>query len=131
MSSDRPSLRERFGADLRAGSLPVLLTAVPIAMAVGLGSTWYWDEFVGGFLLLVTIGVIVPSVHEAHWPQDRSWAADVLWTVAASAVAIALFAATYLLAGFPVDDPTHRAAIAFVAASLGGWSLSWAIRRGR
>lgn len=128
MASDRPTLRERFGADLRAGSLPVLLTAVPIAMAVGLGSTWYWNESVGGFLLLVTVGVFVPSVHEEQWPQDWPWPTDVLWTIAASAVAIGLFAGTYLLAGLAVDDPTLRAAIAFSVTSLGGWALSRAIR---
>ncbi|WP_455448856.1 hypothetical protein [Natrinema thermotolerans] len=131
MSSDRPTLRERFRDDLRTGSLAVLLTAVPIAMAVGLGSTWYWDEFAGGFMLLMLLGVIVPSIHEAHWPQDQSLSADVLWTLAASAVALGLFAGIYLLAGVLTEDPTHRAAIAFGVTSLGGWSLSWAIRRDR
>ncbi|WP_245800579.1 hypothetical protein [Natrinema saccharevitans] len=42
-----------------------------------------------------------------------------------------LFAVTYLLVGIPVADPTHRAAIAFAVTCLGGWSLSWAIRRDR
>ena len=115
MSSDRPTLRDRYAADLRSGSLPVVLTAVPLAMGTGLGSQWYWGEFLPGFLLLVAIGVLVPAAHDRHQPQDRAWMQDVLWTVGASLVAIALFAGSWLLVGPVTADPTHRAAVAFLA----------------
>lgn len=81
---------------------------------------WYWDAFAAGFLLLLTIGVLVPSAHETYWSQERPWTRDVLWTVAASTVACGLFAAGYLLAGTLVTDPTHSAALAFGATFLGG-----------
>lgn len=45
MPADRPTLRERYADDLHSGSFPVLLTAVPIAVVIALGSAWYWDEF--------------------------------------------------------------------------------------
>ncbi|WP_226040511.1 hypothetical protein [Natrinema sp. DC36] len=131
MSSDRPTLRERYANDLHSGSLPVLLTAVPIAMVVALGSAWYWDEFAGGFLLLMTIGVFVPYAHENYWPQDRPWSRDVLWTIAASAVASGLFAGGYLLAGVPLSDSTLRAAVAFGVTVLGGGTVVWSLRRRR
>lgn len=131
MSSNRPSLGERSGDDSRSGSLPVSLTAVPIAMVVGLGSAWYWHEFAGGFLLLVAIGALVPYAHEAHWSQGRSRSWDVSWTVAASAVATGPFASGYSLAGTLLTDSTHRAAIAFGATFLVGWTLSWLLRRER
>ncbi|ELY37446.1 hypothetical protein [Natronorubrum tibetense] len=120
MSSEQVTLRDRFREDLRSGSLPVILTAVPLAMAVGLGSGWYWDQFAAGFLLLLTIGVLVPYAHETYCSQNQSWKRDVLWTVGASAVACGLFASSYLLAGTLVTDPTHNAAAAFVATFLSG-----------
>ncbi|WP_254763098.1 hypothetical protein [Natrinema marinum] len=123
MSPDSQSLRDRFRDDLSSGSTPVLLTAVPIAMAVGLGSTWYTHEVAGGFLLLVTIGVLVPSAHEHYMPQDRSWSRDVTWTIAASAVASGLFAGSYLLAGILLSDATATAVVAFVATYLCGWTM--------
>ncbi|QLK25013.1 hypothetical protein HYG81_12970 [Natrinema zhouii] len=131
MTADRPTLRERYADDLRSGSLPVLLTAVPIAMVVALGSAWYWDEFAGGFLLLMTIGGLVPYAHENHWPQDGPWTRDVLWTIAASAVASGLFAGSYLLAGVPLSDPTYRAVVAFGVTVLGGGTVVGSLRRRR
>ncbi|QCS43711.1 hypothetical protein [Natrinema versiforme] len=126
MSSTQPSLRDRFRDDLRSGSLPVLLTAVPIAMAVGTGSAWYWDEFAGGFLLLVTIGVLVPSAHDEYGPRGQSWSRDVLWTIAASAVATGLFTCGYLIAGTLLTQSIYRATIAFLLTYLGGGStLFW------
>ena len=118
MSPGKPSLRERFSDDLRSGSLPVLLTAVPLAMVVGLGSGWYLDDTAVGFLLLVAIGAVVPYVHETHWAQDRSWGHDVAWTVAASGVAAGAFGASYLLAAGVLGESIHTPAIAFVASAL-------------
>lgn len=129
MSSDRSSLRDRFGDDLRSGSLPVSLTAVPLAMAVGLGSVLYWDEFAGGFLLLMLLGGFVPYAHETYWPQDRPWSRDVAWTVVASAVATGLFAIGYLLAGPVLTESIHRSAIAFGWSVLGGGALVRSLRR--
>ncbi|WP_436343042.1 hypothetical protein [Natronorubrum sp. FCH18a] len=120
MSATNSSLRDRFRDDLRSGSLTVSLTAVPLAMVVGLGSGWYWDAFAAGFLLLLPVGVLVPYAHETHCAQDRGWKWDVSWTIAASAIACGLFAGGYLLAGALVADPTHSAAIAFGATVLGG-----------
>ncbi|WP_121742434.1 hypothetical protein [Natronorubrum halophilum] len=128
MSSTNSSLRDRFRDDLRSGSLPVLLTAVPLAMAVGLGSGWYWDEFAGSFLLLVTIGVLVPYAHETSQSRGQSRMRDVLWTVGASAAACALFAGGYLLARTLVADSMHASVIAFVATVLGGAVLLRLVR---
>lgn len=132
MSSTQLTLRDRFRDELSSGPLPVLLTAVPIAMAVGMGSAWYWDEFAGGFLLLVTIGVLVPSAHEEYGPQGESWSRDVLWTITASVVATGLFAAGYLLAGLLLSQSIYRAMVAFLLTYLGGGSsLLWLRRRGQ
>ncbi|WP_222919988.1 hypothetical protein [Natrinema sp. SYSU A 869] len=131
MSSTQPALRDRFRDDLRSGSLPVLLTAVPIAMVVGMGSAWYWGEFAAGFLLLVTIGVLVPSAHEEYGPRGQSWSRDALWTIVASAIATGLFAGGYLLAGTLLTKSIYRAMIAFLWTYLSGGSLLWLRRRGQ
>lgn len=121
MSSDQSSLHDRYRDDLRSGSLPVLLTAVPIAIVAGIVSGWYWDAFAASFLLLVTVGVMVPYAHETGWPQDRRWSRDVPWTITASAVACGLFAGGYLLGETVLTDPTHNAVVAFGVTLLVGW----------
>lgn len=131
MSPTRQPLRERFRRDLRSGSLPVSLTAVPLAMITGLGSAWYWDDSGLGFTVLVLIGVFVPYAHENHWPRDRSWTRDAAWTVAASAVAGGLFAGSYLLAAALLGESIHVAVVAFVATAFCGEALSRLLRRRR
>lgn len=91
-----------------------------------MGATWYWTDFGGGFLLLMLLGGLVPYAHERYWPQDRPWWRDVMWTIAASAVASGLFAGGYLLA-----DSLHRSTLAFGVAVLGGGLLVWSLRRRR
>jgi hypothetical protein len=49
----------------------------------------------GSFLLLLTIGVVVPTLYDEYWPQyDRTWKA-VSWIVGASAVASGGFIGLY------------------------------------
>jgi hypothetical protein len=49
----------------------------------------------GSFLLLLTIGVVVPTLYDEYWPQcDRTWKA-VCWIAGASAVASGAFTGVY------------------------------------
>ena len=136
MTATDRSLRDRFRDDLRSGSLVVSLTAVPLAMVVGLGTGWYAGDTAFGFALLLSIGVFVPSVHESYWvrddaARDASRVRDVAWTVAASVAVTGLFAASHLLATTALGDSIHAVPIAFVATVLCGDALGRLHRRRR
>lgn len=121
MPSGSPPLRERYMADLRSGSFPVLVTAVVIATAIGLGLAVRIHEYETGFLLVILLGVQVPAAHERFRRQDAGWLRDVAWTVGASVGALALFGAGYVLAALVLRDTLVVAAVAFVAANVVGW----------
>ena len=129
MSPSSQSLRERFRNDLRSGSLSVLLVVIPLAMLAGTGGGRYSGDSGLGFALLLVVGVFVPYAHESHWPQDRSRARDAAWTVAASVVAVGLFAASYLLAATVLGDSIHTVPVAFAATVLCSEAMGRLVRR--
>ncbi|WP_152041191.1 hypothetical protein [Salinigranum salinum] len=68
--------------------------AIFLALCVTYGFGVVFDPD-GSFLLLLTIGVVVPTLYDEYWPPyDRMWKA-VCWIVVASAVASGAFSSLY------------------------------------
>ncbi|WP_435183950.1 hypothetical protein [Halobellus sp. EA9] len=86
----------------------------------------------GSFLLLVTLGVVVPTAYDEYWPAyDRAGAA-VAWILVACAVAATAFVACYLVGTEAAGlGSTPSAAVAFLATDLGGFALLAVGRRTR
>lgn len=99
-----------------AGVAAALPTAYAFRSAFGSGA--------GSFLLLVTLGVAVPTAYDEYWPAYERARAAVAWILAACVVATAAFVACYLVAtGAARLGATLGAAVAFVLTNLGGFAL--------
>jgi hypothetical protein len=83
-------IRERFWTQRNLTvSLAILLA---LFLTYGFGVVFEPD---GSFLLLLTIGVVVPTLYDEYWPPyDRTWKA-LCWIVVASAVASGAFTGLY------------------------------------
>lgn len=97
MSADDLTLRDRYLADLRSGSTPVLVTAVAIGIAALMAASAVFETDAPGILLVVLIGVQVPLVTEDWFFSDATWRRSVAWTVVVSGGLVVVFAAGYLL----------------------------------
>jgi hypothetical protein len=78
----------------------------------------------GSFLLLLTVGVVVPTLYDEYWsPYDRTWKA-VCWIVVASAVASGAFTGLYFIGTelFGLSSILASAG-AFLVATIGGIAL--------
>jgi hypothetical protein len=75
----------------------------------------------GSFLLLLTVGVVVPTLYDEYWPPyDRTWKA-VCWVVGAAAVASAAFSALYWVGTELVGlSPLLASTAAFLVTTSGG-----------
>jgi hypothetical protein len=83
-------IRKRFWTQRNLTvSVAILLALI---VTYGFGVVFEPD---GSFLLLLTIGVVVPTLYDEYWPPyDRTWKA-VCWIVGASAVASGGFSGLY------------------------------------
>lgn len=99
-----------------------IVVALPTAYAFR--STVGHGQRSGGFLLLLTLAVGVPTAYDEYWPDyDRTWKA-VAWVLVACTVATAEFVGIYLaetaLVGLP---PVHAAVGAVLVTDVG--NLAW------
>ncbi|MFB6103665.1 MAG: hypothetical protein ABEJ57_01080 [Halobacteriaceae archaeon] len=119
------SLRDRLLEDLRSGSLPVIVTAVVLALPAAYAVTALTHTTSAGFLTLMTVGVVLPTAHETHWPTSGGWR-DVAWTVAATLVAVLAFLAVYVgtRALLPAIGRDGAAITAFLLVNVGGLAIS-------
>lgn len=128
MQPDGPTLRDRYAADLRSGSLAVQATAVPLALAAGFAASASVHAFAPTFLLLVLVGVQVPALHERLGADDAGWLRDVGWTVVVSALTVAGFGLGYALAAAVLNvGPVVAATLAYLATTVAGLALVGAV----
>lgn len=115
------SLRDRLMEDLRSGSLPVIVTGVLLALPCAYAVTALTDSTSAGFLMLITVGVLLPQAHENHWPTYGGWR-DAAWTVAATAIAFVAYLAVFwaIRAVVPTIGVDGAAVGAFLLVDLGG-----------
>jgi hypothetical protein len=78
----------------------------------------------GSVLLLLTVGVVVPTLYDEYWPPyDRTWAA-VCWIVVASAVASGAFTSLYWIGTGLFGLSSLPASVgAFLVTTTGGIAL--------
>jgi hypothetical protein len=85
-------IRDRIQAQRNVVVYTALLVALPITY--GFNTAFGPD---GSFLLLLTVGVVVPTAYNECWPPyDRTWKA-VGWITVASVVAAVAFATAFAL----------------------------------
>ena len=115
-NDSRGSLWDRATAQRNVVIYAAVLVAVPAAY--GFHVVFSGQE--AGFLLLVTLGVGVPTAYNSYWPTyDRLWK-TVVWVVGAAALSAAAFAGLFVagtdlfaLSAFPAS------ASAFVVTAVG------------
>jgi ABC-type sugar transport system substrate-binding protein len=75
----------------------------------------------GSFLLLLTVGVVVPTLYDEYWPPyDQAWKA-VGWVVGASAVASGVFVSLYWVGSEVVGLSSLAASVGpFLLTTIGG-----------
>ncbi|AZH26202.1 hypothetical protein [Haloplanus aerogenes] len=105
--------------------LVAILVALPTAYAFH--ATFGGDTTGGGFLLLMTLAVGVPTAYDTHWPAyDRTWQA-VGWVFAACVVATVEFVGLYLVGTALGLAPIPAAIGAFLVTYLG--TFAWLASR--
>ncbi|WP_318568670.1 hypothetical protein [Salinigranum marinum] len=111
-------IRERIWAQRNVTIYTALLVALPITYAF---STVFGPD--GSFLLLLTVGVVVPTAYNECWPPyDRTWKA-VGWTTVASMVAAVAFATAFTLAvRLFAASALVASGGAFVVTAVGGFA---------
>jgi hypothetical protein len=97
---------------------------ISVAIVVGLLVTYGFSVVFdpdGSFLLLLTVGVVVPTLYDEYWsPYDQAWKA-VGWVVGASAVASGAFASLYWVGSELVGlSPLAASVGAFLLTTIGG-----------
>jgi hypothetical protein len=108
---------------------PVVLTAIAVAIpGAYLGQHSLGAEFEAGFLLLLALGVGVPTVYE-RWPRRYGVLGAVAWALVACAVVAALFGGTYLLLVDSVGE-FPATVVAFAVADLGPLAVVAELARG-
>ena len=125
MSSNRrlADLRDRLTTPRNAA----IIAAVAVAIPAAYGFQTVFDADQGEFLLLLALGVGVPTVHDQHGPHERILAA-VAWVLGACAVVGLLFVAVYV-AALSVTSTVVASAVAFLVASLGPLAVLWVWNR--
>jgi hypothetical protein len=100
---------------------------VSIAILLALSCTYGFGVVFdpdGSFLLLLTIGVVVPTLYDEYWPPyDRTWKAA-CWVVVASTVASGTFTSLYWIGSELFGLSSLLASTgAFVLTTVGGIAL--------
>lgn len=106
----------RLFARVRTVRNLVVAVAVVLAMPTGLYIGSVTGESGVGFLLLMVVGVAVPSAYDRRWHERFPDPVEaVAWTVAACAVSTTVYVGFYLLGRTAVGD-LLAATVAFVCA---------------
>lgn len=108
----------RLGATLGDGEGVVIATAIVLAVVVAFGIAPLVFE-AAEFYLLVLVGVLVPLIYRQRWPVRYAPTRAVLWTVAATAVAVVLFWAGTEVADEVLDRSIDIASVGFLFAAVG------------
>lgn len=97
--------------------LTALVVAIPATVLVQ-----SWLDWAGlGFLLLIAVGVTVPTMYRQQWPRHRSIGGAVGWTVAASVVVAAVLLGVALLLGtYGGVGELAAGVVGFLLVGLGG-----------
>lgn len=113
-------LREWATTQRTVTTLAALLVAMPTAYAFRSAV----GGIAGGFLLLWTLGVGVPSAYRNYWPTyDRTWRA-VAWVLVACAVATVAFTGLHVVGTAVAGLSPFLAAVgAFLVTYLGTFAL--------
>ena len=112
-TSSGTSLRERALTQQNATILTAILVAIPTAYGF---HVWSGAEQ-GDFLLLLLLGVTVPTVYDDLWPAyDRTWKA-IVWTLGACGVVTVEFVGLYVVG-------TDSLSLSPFAASVGAFGLT-------
>lgn len=104
-----------------------VLAAVAVAIPAAYGLHAAFEAEQGEFLLLLALGVDVPTVHDQYGPQERVLAA-VAWTIGACAVVGAGFVVVFV-AALSVTSSFFASAAAFLLAYLGPLAVLWVWNR--
>ncbi|MFB6207392.1 MAG: hypothetical protein ABEJ05_12795 [Haloglomus sp.] len=75
----------------------VSLAAVLVALPASYAFRATFGEYAGSFLLLVLLGVGVPSAREEYWPRSDRTRAAMAWALGACAATAAVFVGCYLV----------------------------------
>ncbi|MFW6448180.1 MAG: hypothetical protein ACOC0X_01420 [Halobacteriota archaeon] len=113
------SLRKRLHDGYEDGSIVVLVVSIALAIVIGVVVAPMAFE-AGGFYLLILVGVLVPLAYRRGWSRHLGPARAALWSVAAAAVATALYWAGYRVANQFLDRAVDVATVAFLFAVVGG-----------
>jgi hypothetical protein len=97
-----------------------ITTAIVGGLLVTYGFSVTFDPD-GSFLLLLTVGVVVPTLYDEYWsPYDQAWKA-VGWIVGVSAVASGAFVSLYWVGSELVRlSPLLASVVAFLLTTIGG-----------
>ncbi|WP_276258838.1 hypothetical protein [Haloglomus litoreum] len=99
------------------------LVAVLVALAAGYAFEARFGVYAGSFLLLMLLGVGVPSAYEERWPRyDHAWQA-VAWVLVACGLVVVAFVGSFLAGRALALDSSLASVGAFLAVSLGGLLL--------
>lgn len=117
-------LRDRLRTQRNATVCTAVLLALPVTYAFGAAF-----GFDGSFLVLLTVGVVVPTLYDEYWPPyDETWKA-VCWIVVASTLLSVAFTILYwvgvrLVALSPLPASTGSFLVTTVGclALLARWS---------
>lgn len=114
------STRPSPGARLRTPENASILAAVALAVPAGTTASVLLHGDVLGFLLLMLVGVSVPTAYRTQWPADGSVPDAVAWTVAVGVLAGAAFLALALGLRVALGSATLASVVAFLVTGLGG-----------
>lgn len=97
-----------------------ITTAIVGGILVTYGFSVMFDPD-GSFLLLLTVGVVVPTLYDEYWsPYDQAWKA-VGWIVGVSAVASGAFVSLYWVGSEVVRlSPLLASVATFLLTTIGG-----------
>jgi hypothetical protein len=110
-----------LAARLRGPENVSILTAIVVAIPATLLVETRADGEGLGLLLLIAVGVVVPTMYRQQWPHHESVGGAVAWTVAASAlVGAVLLGLAALLRTYVGLGGFASAALAFLVVGLGG-----------
>lgn len=122
--TESSTLVGRLKADLYSRQSVVILVAILVAVPAAMLGMAPSYGFEAGFLLLMLLGVDVPSLYDREWPVAYSSIRVVVaWTLVACLLVGATYLALVVLARAAGLGPLWSASLAFAAtwfASVGG-----------
>lgn len=116
-----PSSLDALASSVRRPENVSILVAIVLAVPTGLlAETWlHWEGL--GFLLVLALGVMVPTAYRRQWPGHRSTAGAPAWTVVACAIAATVTVGLTTLGGtYGGQSEVIAAVVGFLVVALGG-----------